>query len=85
MFCTSMGISYPDPNNKICNLVDRTDSSNVEIDSKYVSEFNQALADDAVVVPFRHYGVRWLYSKKMDPKMFPATVVAPLFEELRFL
>lgn len=83
MFCTKLGVSYPDPSGRICKLVYDYDANPHSIDSKYVKEFNQALYDDASVIPIEHYGTTWILSDKIDPMSFPATVETPLFERIR--
>lgn len=85
MFCTSLGISFPDPSGRICHLVDEFKKSGKEIDSFYIREFNQILADELHVIPLFHSGLTWLYTKDFDPKTIPTGTAHPKFEEFRFV
>lgn len=84
MFCTKLGVSFPDPSGRICNLVSKQDSEPEKITFDYVKEFNQALYDDASVIPLEHFGTTWILSDLIDRDSFPPTVDTPLFESLRF-
>lgn len=84
IFCSKLGVNYPDPSGRICNLVKKQDEQGGAVDQIYIDEFNQILADDAVVIPLMHYGTTWYLSEKIDPKTFPPTVVSPLFESIYF-
>lgn len=84
VFCSKLGVSYPDPSGRICSLVKKQDKLGGSISQEYISEFNQILADDAVVIPLMHYGANWFLSEKIDPATFPPTVVSPLFESIYF-
>jgi len=83
MFCTKLGVCYPDPSGRICNLVEKFDSNPNFDFNDYIKEFNQTLYDDATVIPLRHFGSTWILSDLIDPQSFPATVETPLFESLR--
>lgn len=83
MFCTKLGVCYPDPSGRICNLVSKQDTNPENISNEYIKEFNQALYDDASVIPLEHYGTTWILSNKIDGESFPPTVDTPLFESLR--
>jgi len=84
MFCSKLGVNFPDPSGRICNLVKKQDQRGGPITQEYISEFNQILAEDAVVIPLMHFGITWHLSEKIDPATFPPTVVSPLFESIHF-
>jgi len=84
VFCSNLGVSYPDPSGRICNLVKKQDLLGGPITQEYIAEFNQILADDAVVIPLMHFGFSWYLSEKIDPATFPPTVFSPLFESIHF-
>jgi hypothetical protein len=83
MFCTKLGVCYPDPSGRICNLVTKYEENpNLSIE-EYIKEFNQTLYDDASVIPVEHYSQIWIISDKIDPTSLPATVEIPMFESIR--
>lgn len=83
MFCTKLGVCFPDPSGRICDLVSKQDLDPENITPEYVNVFNQALYDDASVVPLEHFGTTWILSNRIDGASFPPTVDTPLFESLR--
>jgi ABC-type transport system substrate-binding protein len=83
IFCSNMGVSYPDPSGRICKLVEEYDESNKPVDFTYSERFNQILFEDAVVVPLVHYGTKWIISDDIDANSIPPTIANPLFENIR--
>lgn len=71
MFCSKLGVCYPDPSNRICQIVAQQDRQGGPIPKHYIDEFNQALYDDASVIPLTHFGTHWLMSPDIDPKTLP--------------
>ena len=80
MFCSKLGISFPDPSGKICELVENYNYGD-DI-AEYIRKFNQILFDDAVVIPIKHFGMKWFISERIDLASFPPTNVSPLFEKI---
>lgn len=83
MFATKLGISFPDPSGRIFQLVEEGELKPFELSDEYYKRFNQILYEDASVIPFLHFGPRWLMSEFVDVESFPSTTVAPLFEDIR--
>lgn len=83
MFCSTLGVSYPDPSGRLCNLISESEKQIEPISSEYIKSFNQILYEDASVIPLEHYGTVWILSRHMDEANFPATISMPLFETLR--
>lgn len=83
MFATRLGVSFPDPSGRILTLVEEGESKPFALPPEYYQRFNQILYEDASVIPFLHFGPRWLMSESVDPESFPSTIVAPLFEDMR--
>ena len=68
MWCTNMGVSFFDPSNKICKLTEMYDTlDNLEIDNKYISTLNQAIEDDATVLPVAVFGDYFYVSNDISP------------------
>ncbi|WP_413289898.1 ABC transporter substrate-binding protein [Bdellovibrio sp. HCB337] len=83
MFCSNLGVCYPDPSGRICKVVDAQDRNGGPIPQAYISEFNQALYDDASVIPLTHFGTHWLASSDIDLKTLPPNSGIFHFEGIR--
>lgn len=80
MFCTKLGINFPDHSGAICNLVTEGIHSGAPIDQKFIDQFNKILFDEAVVIPIFHHSDKWLVSDDLNPSSLPATTLYPQFE-----
>lgn len=83
MFATKLGVCFPDPSGRITKLVEEGEANPLALTPDYYERFNQILYEDAIVIPFLHFGPRWLMSDSVDPESFSSTIVAPLFEDIR--
>lgn len=83
MFCTNMGVTFPDPSHRICQLVKDNEKADLPITQKYIDDFNGIIRDDACVIPLFHKGDKWLATKDIDPTSIPSIVVHPRFESIR--
>lgn len=83
MFCTKLGINFPDPSGKICALVSKGITTLQEIDQDFINQFNQILYDDSVVIPIQHHSDKWFVTNDIDPKSMPPTTLYPQFELIR--
>ncbi len=80
MFCTKLGINFPDHTSAVCNLVTKGIRSGNVIDQNFIDQFNRILFDDAVVIPIFHHSDKWLVSDDLNPATLPATTLYPQFE-----
>jgi hypothetical protein len=83
MFCTKLGINFPDPSGRICNLVARDVETSLEVNQDFINQFNQILYDDSVVIPIQHHSDKWFVTNDIDPKSMPPTTLYPQFELIR--
>jgi hypothetical protein len=83
MFCSNLGVCYPDPSGRICKIVKQQDNAGGPISGNYISEFNQALYDDSTVIPLTHFGTRWLIADGIDLKTLPSNSGIFYFEGIR--
>lgn len=83
MFCTKLGVNFPDPTGKMCELVHKGINSASAVDQKFVDEFNKILHDEAVIIPILHHSDKWLVAEDLDPSTLPATTLYPQFELIR--
>jgi len=80
MFCTKLGVQFPDPSKNICQLIQDSIKEHRSIDESFIQKFNQSLYDDAVVIPLMHHSDKWLVSNDIAPKSLPPTTLYPQFE-----
>lgn len=68
MFCSELGAQFPDPSGRICELTKKYEGRALSVDeySRFGKEFENIVADDAVVVPVFHRGRAWFYSGDLD-------------------
>ena len=83
MFCTKLGINFPDPSGRICELVSNGIESLKGIDNSFINQFNQILYEDAVIIPIQHLSSKWFVTNDIDPMSLPKTVIYPQFELIR--
>ncbi|NCN26125.1 hypothetical protein GW915_00995 [bacterium] len=81
MFCSKLGISFPDPSKRLCQLVEGFDSNDLD-QSGFEVAFNKILAEDAAVLPIYHSGLKWSIHKSLQDKVAP-TLGVPRFEMLK--
>lgn len=83
IFCSNLGVSYPDPSGRICELTKQIENNLGPVTQEQISKFNQILYEDASVIPLAHYGTKWIVSPEIDPSSFASTVISPLFEHIK--
>lgn len=83
MFCSNLGISFPDPSKRICELTDEYITKNRDVDNEFEIQFNRVIFEDSVVFPLFHAKDRWYVSNKIDIKSMPTSIIHPLFEKIR--
>lgn len=83
IFCTKLGVSYPDPSGRICNLVRKQEQIGGPIGQEYEREFNQILEEDASVIPTSHFGTSWLLSSLLEPSSIAINGEFPNLEDVR--
>lgn len=68
MFCSALGVRFPDPSGRICSLTEKYlgRSLNAEEYAAYGNEFERILVEDAAVIPVFHRGESWLCSEDID-------------------
>jgi hypothetical protein len=84
MFCSNLGVRYPDPSGRICKMVNDHEKNHKAIDSNYVKSFNKILSEDSAVIPIYFGSVSWLISHDIDLDSIPSAVSYFQFEKIRF-
>lgn len=82
MFCSKLGISFPDYKNDICKIVKDFDSGKLLDKQEYWSKIHFAIEENSVVVPIIHSGFSWIISKNIDIKDVSTTMNIPRFDQL---
>lgn len=84
MFCTKLGVTFPDLDGEICSLVDEYQMNENDLDQNFIDRFNKIIANQAVIIPITHHSKKWLVSKKINPISLPATSPLPQFEMIKY-
>lgn len=83
MFCSTLGISFPDPSGRMRALTDKAPPEWTPATlAAYTAKFNRILAEDAAVVPLCHVGRTWLFSNDIDVSRVSPTMAVPRFDTL---
>jgi hypothetical protein len=85
MFCSKMGVSFPDPSGRICDLVDSYSESGKTVDRDYIQSLDDAIASDGAVIPLFHSGYSWFVGRDISTESFNATTVVPRIDQIRVL
>ncbi len=80
MFCSDLGVGFSDPENRICNLVEKYDGLNWNI-NEFGKDFNNILHDQAATIPIYHTSFKWILDG-VDAKLSPITVI-PRFDLMK--
>ncbi len=69
MFCTQLGVSFPDPGDQVCRLLQAGGPSAMEDRSlrlEIAQKFEEIVNSQSAVVPLFHSGVLWLQSADLE-------------------
>ncbi len=80
MFCSDLGVRLPDPENRICNLVEKYDGLNWNI-NEFAKEFNDILYDQAATIPIFHNSHKWIVDG-VDVELSPISLI-PRFDLMK--
>jgi ABC-type transport system substrate-binding protein len=84
MFCSTLGVSFPDPSKRICELTNLIEKDPAAISSEdYNAKFNTALIEDASVIPLYHTGFTWFMGNRIDLSEIESTLVVPRIENIK--
>ncbi|MFH1653153.1 MAG: ABC transporter substrate-binding protein [Pseudomonadota bacterium] len=83
MFCSKLGVSFPDPTDRMCKLVSEQEQKGLySVDNQYIKDFNKIIEADSVVIPLYHTGLTWLFTKDINIQKYSPTMNFPMFELL---
>jgi MarR-like DNA-binding transcriptional regulator SgrR of sgrS sRNA len=69
MFCSRLGVSFPDPSGRICKLANNLSDRSFETSKN----FENVVAEDATVIPLFHSSFSWIASKDINMDRFSPT------------
>ncbi len=73
MFCSRLGVSFPDPSGEVCKHVQRVVLTEKEPTSSEAEEFERIVYNDAAVIPILHTSHSWLISNDINLSQFSPT------------
>ena len=82
MFCSRLGISFPDVNNSICSVVKAYDDGFFLDKNKYWEALHLSIEENSTIVPLLHSGFSWLISPTIDMTHISSTMNVPRFDQL---
>lgn len=83
MFCSQLGVSFPDVNNDICQILKNYESGLYMDTLTYWEAIHKSIEKHATVVPVGHWGSSWLVSDKIHPESISRTMNIPRFDLLK--
>jgi hypothetical protein len=81
MFCSNLGVSFPDPNHSVCHLTGDFEEGKIN-SAEYAEKFESIIKKEDFVVPLYHYGRIWLFTKNFDLSRLTPTMGIIPFDEL---
>lgn len=68
MFCSDMGIGFPDPNGSICDLLKKAEDP----DEAREKELNRIVDQEGYIIPYARIGSALVYSPNVNLESYPA-------------
>lgn len=78
IFCSSMGIKYPDPSDRVCQMVQKYENGEINLE-QITQDFLSVVQEDKAIMPVSHYGVQLYISNHIE-----ADSLSPLMSIMRF-
>lgn len=82
MFCSRLGISFPDIDDKICHVVRNYELGMYPEKEQYWMAIHNAIEEGASVVPVIHSGLGWFLSPTIDMQNVSSSMNVPRFDQL---
>lgn len=88
MFCSKLGVSFPDPEGRICKLADHYESTYGDLVpeanlKEYAQKLDSIIEEDSYVLPLGHSGLTWLVDKTIDQKSLSPNMNPLYFDRLK--
>lgn len=83
MFCSNLGVSFPDPSGRVCELVTGILRDNRPYSvSEAGAEVSQIVHEDASVIPIYHGRTTWYFRDDLDVSRISGDLILPSFEDI---
>lgn len=82
MFCSDIGVCFPDASGRICQLVRENEQSPLS-ENEFARRFNVVLKEDAVVIPLHHTGGSISVGPGVSLEAMSSVTSEPNIEQLR--
>lgn len=83
MFCTSLGIRFPDPTNEICKIYEKYKKLGINDQVNYEKEIFKSINNSRTIVPIRHTGFSWYFSNNVDLGDYSQTMPLPKLDLIK--
>ncbi|MBF0365302.1 MAG: hypothetical protein HQK50_07000 [Oligoflexia bacterium] len=79
IFCSDLGVSYPDPYNKLGSLTKLYEEGKIDL-ADFQQQFNRIYREDSAVLPVLHSGPIWFVSKEINLNNDNGRIYTPRFD-----
>lgn len=83
MFCSNLGVTFPDPNSEIKNLTEKFDAGLIPNEKHYAENFEKILVQQATLVPIFRDGYSFSISDGVDPLSLSRTTNVPRIDLIK--
>lgn len=80
-FCSSMGINFPDPDGRVCSLINDYEKDKLN-DEELSDQFFPIIEEQAAILPISHYGVNMFISDHLDTTTFSPLMAIMKFDQI---
>lgn len=81
LFCSQLGANFPDPTNRICNMLKTYEKDQLD-DTTLANSFFEFIENDAAIIPISHHGLNWYLSPGIEQDSLSPLVSVIRFEDL---
>jgi Bacterial extracellular solute-binding proteins, family 5 Middle len=84
MFCSDLGVSFPDPSGAVCKFVHACMKNESNFDPKQGSrQLSELVEIDASIVPIYHGHTTWYFAQNLDLSRIQGDMILPSFEDIQ--
>lgn len=76
-----MGINFPDPDNRVCNLIQAYENEKLSY-NEFSKSFFEAVDEEAAILPVSHYGIKFFISKSINQELISPLLAIVKFDQI---